>query len=691
MKNMKRLTITIFIYAILVLNATSTIGGTAPVLNIKVYGSVNQITLKPSDVLSIELDMEPGNALGTNADWWVVASTPSGSWYSWVYPTGWINIGSDLSQVAVAYQGALFALSPFKILNTSNLAEGDYNLYFGVDTNMNGLLDYSSLSYSSFKLTIASSTPTSTCDLHKPNKFGGDCPESALPKPILTWGSCEEISPTALTGGFVCAKINVPLDYDQPKGRQISLAVVKHEASIPSERVGTVIMNPGGPGGTGTSQIPGWLGLFPKELVDRFDIVSWDPRGIGMSDSVQCFNNAIEEMDFLGESADFPVTWEQQRKSISVFAKFGQRCAQVARGLASHVSTADTARDLEQLRRAVGEPKLRYIGISYGTFLGATYANLFPDKVGTMVLDGNVAPNNWTADRYRHPLQSISMRIGSGAGAGFSMRKFIELCAQVGKEQCKFSGLSLQETQKKWDDLLNRLLLGPITVYVNNNPVVMTYSQLLGALNSMVNFVQPFTSSNPNVKPMKGWPQIAEILEMLWKNLETPPTTVSPPASTTDTPISYEKYAGMEQTLAVMCGDSPNPRNTNYYIRESQNVVERDGPIALTNLWGDEPCATWRIREEDTYAGPWNRPTANSILVVRNTFDPATPYQNSLDMVEQLADARLLTVEGFGHSELLNPSDCANAYIVEYLISGVLPPVGTVCQQNKQPFAPLSP
>ena len=524
----------------------------------------------------------------------------------------------------------------------------------------------------------------------KSHKFGDDGRETSLPKPVLAWGSCEKISPPAFTGGFVCATLKVPLDYDHPKGRQISLAVVKHKASNPSEHVGTVLMNPGGPGGTGTSQIPSWMGLFPKDLVDRFDIVSWDPRGIGMSDAVQCFSTATEEGNFLGESAEFPVTPEQQRKYISVWAKWGQRCAWAAGSLAAHVSTADTARDLEQLRRAVGEPKLRYIGISYGTFLGATYANLFPDRVGHMVLDGNVAPKNWTADGQRHPQQSISLRIGSDAGAGFSMRKFIELCGQVGPRRCKFAGPSPQATQKKWDDLMDRLLVGPITIYVSGQAVVMTYSKLLGALGSLFNFVQPFTSQNPNVAPMKGWPQIAEILQTLWEKIETPPT-LDPPATTANCPVLHEKYPGVEQTLAVICGDSPNPRNTNYYIRESQDVVEKSGPIGLANLWADEPCATWSIREEDTYAGPWNRPTANPILVVGNTFDPSTPYQNSLDMVEQLADARLLTVEGFGHSEMLNPSDCANAYIVEYLVSGALPLAGTVCQQNKQPFAPPSP
>ncbi len=520
-----------------------------------------------------------------------------------------------------------------------------------------------------------------------------DAREAALPIPALKWGACAKDSEPTKIGGFVCATLKVPLDYDQPKGSQLSLAVVKHKALDPTRRVGTVIMNPGGPGGTGTAQIPDWLVFFPKELIERFDIVSWDPRGVGMSTPVQCFNSANEEKAFLGESENFPTTPEQQREYIRVWAKWAQRCAQATGGLAAHVSTADTARDLEQLRRAVGEPKLRFIGLSYGTFLGATYANLFPHRVGALVLDGNVAPKNWTAGGERNPRQSISLRIGSDAGTGLSMRKFLELCGQTSQDRCGFTGGTPEATRHKWDELLDRLWLGPIIVGYDkqNAPIVVSYRKLLGGLGNGFDFVQPFQGSPQGAPSVQGWSGIAQALQKLWEKRDTPLPVSSPTTTTSPATPPKSRYQGVEQTLAVMCGDSPNPRNPNYYIRESQNVIDRDGPIGLASLWADEPCANWTIREEDTYTGPWNRPTANPILVVGNTFDPSTPYQNSLDMVEQLADARLLTVEGFGHTEMLNPSDCANAYIVEYLVSGALPPIGTVCQQNKPPFAPPAP
>lgn len=162
MKNIKRHDFILLIYAMLVLNFTNATGGTNPVLNIKGNGLANHITIKPSDVLSIKVDMDPGSLLGMNADWWIVAKTPSGNWYSWVYPSGWINIGTDLYGISVTYQGALFALNPFEVLSASNLAEGDYDIYFGVDTNRNGILDYQSLYYSTLKITVSSPAPTCT-------------------------------------------------------------------------------------------------------------------------------------------------------------------------------------------------------------------------------------------------------------------------------------------------------------------------------------------------------------------------------------------------------------------------------------------------------------------------------------------------------------------------------------------------
>ncbi|WP_431269139.1 alpha/beta fold hydrolase [Dankookia sp. P2] len=184
-----------------------------------------------------------------------------------------------------------------------------------------------------------------------------------------------------------------------PTSAASPLSVVRHPAEDPSRRIGTLFFNPGGPGGAGTRDLPAWLPLFPAPLRAAFDLVSWDPRGIGDSDGIQCFPNAEAEAAFFdGIPTDsFPVGSAEQAAWITRFEAYGRLCEARNGARLAHVSTADTARDLDLLRQAVGEAKLNYLGVSYGTYLGAVYANIFPRGVRAMVLDGNVDPVAWNA------------------------------------------------------------------------------------------------------------------------------------------------------------------------------------------------------------------------------------------------------------------------------------------------------
>jgi pimeloyl-ACP methyl ester carboxylesterase len=147
-----------------------------------------------------------------------------------------------------------------------------------------------------------------------------------------------------------------------------------------------------------------------------------------------------------------------------------------------------------------------------------------------------------------------------------------------------------------------------------------------------------------------------------------------------------QRYPGPEQALAVQCGESPNPRDPRVFLRLDALTYRRAGDIGRWWVWNDEPCASWPARAADRYAGPWDRRTAKPILVIGNTFDPDTPYEGADAMADELARARLLTVDGYGHTALLNPSACAIAYESSYFVDGTLPPPGIVCQQDQQPF-----
>jgi pimeloyl-ACP methyl ester carboxylesterase len=508
----------------------------------------------------------------------------------------------------------------------------------------------------------------------------GTTQPAGVPEP--EWADCPAGSDAALAG-FQCASASVPLDYQDPAGTQITLAVVKHQATDPAQRLGTLFVNPGGPGGQGTVQVPDWIELVPSALRERFDVVSWDPRGIGQSTAVQCFASQQEEADFLGELADFPVDADQQQAYVARWAELGQRCAERNGPLLNHVSTAETARDLDRLRQAVGEERLTYLGLSYGTILGATYANLFPDRVRALVLDGNVAPAAWTNANRQQVAWNISSRIGSDTAAAFTLRSLLVQCGQVSTTDCAFSAGTAERTQAKFDALLARLRTGPVVVGSPTRSI--TYAHLLTGLSNGLDVVRPHDNQQIPSASMGGWPALAAALQELWlardRSPQPRPAASPSPAGSTQP----RSYAGPEQALAVVCGDTPAPPPDQYAPLAGQ-ILERVGPIGLVSLWGDEPCASWPAQAAAAYSGPWNTATSAPILVIGNTSDPATPYQNALGMVASLANARLLTVAGYGHTTLLNPSTCANDAVVAYFVDGALPSPGTICQQDAAPF-----
>jgi pimeloyl-ACP methyl ester carboxylesterase len=509
--------------------------------------------------------------------------------------------------------------------------------------------------------------------------------------PALMWGPCPRQSDAALAG-FVCASAAVPFDYSDPSGRTIELAVVKHPATDPAHRIGTLFMNPGGPGGQGTTQITGWLPRVPGVLRERFDVVSWDPRGVGgdplgiapsPGTAVQCFASQDAEGEFLGEFANFPLGHRQEQGYISTWRLFGKICARRVGDLLSHVSTAETARDLDLLRQAVGDQALTYWGLSYGTFLGATYANLFPDKVRALVLDGNVAPSAWTNAGERKVTQTVSQRIGQDVSMDATLSAMLDLCGQAPVDKCAFSAGSAAATQAKFDALLARLRRGPITIEFGGQTLRIDYAFFLTVLSEGLDIVQRFVNEDVPDASFGGWPLLMNVAQALWENRDNP---VEPPTAPSVSQPTTETYAGPEQSLAVLCGEAPEP-TLGQFRRLARQQPERTGPIGEAILWGvDEPCVTWPARSPAAYEGPWNTPTSAPILVIGNTTDPATPLRNSVKMAAELADARLLTVNGYGHTEFNNPSTCASNAVVSYVVNSVLPPPGTICAQDTAPF-----
>jgi pimeloyl-ACP methyl ester carboxylesterase len=490
---------------------------------------------------------------------------------------------------------------------------------------------------------------------------GSGSPRAAGPVGApIAWGACDPPGES-----LQCARIRVPLDWDRPNGRTISLAVIRNLASEPEQRIGTLFINPGGPGSSGVELVQG-----DPEGVDafgggRFDVVSWDPRGTNASTRVHCFRDPRSEGIFwAGES--IPSTNAASERFARKTADLARRCGDVSGWLLPHISTADTVRDLDHLRVLAGEERLTYVGLSYGTLIGQTYANLFPDRVRAMLLMGLVdAPKNTEGAEAR------SANDASSADEVFD--QFLSLCDGAGPERCALAGGG-QTAAERVDRLFAQVRRAPIPAPGArpplSSPEELSYGDLL------------LSQFEPLRAPSR-WPANAAALA----------AALGGDASTLETgargSTSVAGWAGATTSAAIACADAPALRG----VRAWPQVIGRLEQIGrlqgrVQGWWRWAPCASWPVRGEDNYRGPWGAETPNPILLINQRYDPNTGYANAVRAERYLGNAVLLTHEGYGHLSFQNPSVCVDDAAVAYLTELITPPAGTVCQSDQQPFDP---
>jgi pimeloyl-ACP methyl ester carboxylesterase len=485
---------------------------------------------------------------------------------------------------------------------------------------------------------------------------------SAVTVPVLTWSDCG--------GGFQCATATVPLDYDRPQDGTISLALIRLPATDQAHRIGSLFTNPGGPGGSGVAFIRGAGTAFPAAIRARFDIIGFDPRGVGASTPVQCFDSVAAQQAFYSKFGLFPVGYQEEQAYREAYQQFDQQCEQHNARILPHLSTANVARDMDLLRQAVGDAKLNYFGLSYGTYLGETYANLFPNRFRALILDGVIDPIDYSTGRddQADSLPSF-LRTGSNVGTFRTLQAFLDQCAEAGTSQCSFAADSAKDTTEKFDALLHRILEQPIVVQTSQGPFTYTYALTVELV------WEALYSSH-------GWPQLAAGLQFLFQLSGLP----NPQAVAQAAP--YQN--GREAQLANNCVDTANPGNPFAYPAIAHEADERSPFFGAVWTYVAFPCAGWPTLDQDRYVGPWNRDTASPILLVGVTTDPATPYHDAVSTSHELDNARLLTLDGWGHTAFLQGSTCIDQYEIAYLIDGTLPARGTTCSPDSPPFGPTN-
>jgi pimeloyl-ACP methyl ester carboxylesterase len=473
--------------------------------------------------------------------------------------------------------------------------------------------------------------------------------------PALAWKPCQH--------KFYCATARVPLNYNDPRGARISIAVISSRATGPRSSLGWLFFNGGGPHPQVVSMSRVYPNL-PAQWRERYNIITWDPRGMGYSTQVRCFSSQAAENALIGNLPVFPVGQAQTAAYDQAYAKLDAQCARNAGPLLDHDSSADIARDMNLLREAVGDPVLNYYGASYATLYGAIYANLFPATTGRMVLDGNINPVTWSTGGSQLPSQS---RLLSPQASEATMTSFLDLCSKAGPKACAFAAGTPAATTAKWNTLLHLVSKHPVNL--GGQQGTFTYADVVASV---------------NLGSVAGWQSSATLLQQLWTVAHGGKPAPSPSSgpSSGPAPSGPPYYTGTEQQLAIMCADSPNPTSPAAYA-----AAAAVNTFAPTFAWVTLGCAHWpAAAAQDRYTGPWNRPTASTIMLIGNTGDPVTAYPDSVAMSRDLANARLLTVDGYGHTTANNPSTCAINAAVAYTVNGTLPAPGAVCQQDINPF-----
>ncbi|MGI8456927.1 MAG: alpha/beta hydrolase [Propionibacteriaceae bacterium] len=508
----------------------------------------------------------------------------------------------------------------------------------------------------------------------------------AIATPKLGWYACY--------GYAECATVKVPRDYDRPKGAQVELALLRVKARDQKHRIGSLFVNPGGPGGSATDLAYFSSEIFSPAITNRFDVVGLDPRGIAFSQNVTCFSSARAQAPALvpHQTSSFPITRAQEKAWLKADRAEGKACSTTA--LAKSMSTAEVARDMELMRRAVGDKKLSYIGFSYGSYLGQVYANMFPNRFRSLVIDGVIDPLAWagTPGNQRQPLE---LRLRSSVGAWKAMRDILVRCDQAGGSVCSFAP---GDPVANFALIAHRLRTHPMVEVDPFTGATYTfgYSDFVGLmlgllydpagyeyitefLSELIIITEPPAKTAAAAQAAKKTDAKAEFAQLrrATKDRVTPPRFGFP----------YDN--SLDAFASVTCTDSTETTKQANFPAFAAQADQRAPYFGRAWLWGTSVCAgdAFTGNDEDAFTGPFTQRTAATVLVVGNYWDPATNYDGAKHAAALLPNSRLLSSNSWGHTAYATQSSaCVTSAVDAYLLKGTVPAKGKVCQGDIQPF-----
>lgn len=461
----------------------------------------------------------------------------------------------------------------------------------------------------------------------------GSTPSTTAPPGTasIDWSDCG--------GGFQCGTLQVPLDYAHPNGDTIELAVTRHPAADPSRRIGVLLLNPGGPGGSAVELAR----AYPRggDLGDRFDIVGFDPRGVGESTPLDCHSH-LQDIYDADPTVDSPADKAEILRTSKAFVA---ECQRKYAKLLPHLGTADVARDMDQVRQALGEDQINYLGFSYGTSIGQAYAAQFPTRVRAMILDGvvDLAPDGITAAE------------SQAAGFQTALDSYVAHCAADG---CGFA----RPADQVIDQVVAAAERDPIAAPGADRPAgpgVVSLA-LAGALYSEVLWA-PLSRALRDALDGDGTGLVELADQYLGRN---------PDGSY---PNQFEIY------FAVSCLDDTWPRSTDEFFADAKAAGKKVPLFGEAIVIDYIRCALWPVDPEPVEPVPSDTKGLPPIVVVSTTKDPATPYENGVAVAKQIPGAVLVTNEGEGHTIVGQGKPCIDDMALAYLTDLTVPDDGLTC------------
>ncbi|NKQ57401.1 alpha/beta hydrolase [Amycolatopsis sp. K13G38] len=474
----------------------------------------------------------------------------------------------------------------------------------------------------------------------------------------LSWGAC---APYATTDdakslfrgdGLQCARMTVPLDYANPAGDTITIGVLRHKASDPGNRIGSLVVNPGGPGASGMTAAANLASQVTQtDLGKRFDLVGFDPRGVGASEpDVSCLTDQERDQE-RSQDLDLDGSPAGVAKQEAEAKDFASKCAQRTQhstAMLANIGTRDVAKDMDVLRSVLGDQKLTYLGYSYGTRIGYTYAEAFPGNVRSMVLDGALDPNQ----------DEVESLVAQGAGFGTAFNQFAAWCAA--QRSCAL-GQNPADATKAFQDLVRPLI---------QNPILLADGRKLTFDDATLGAIQALYSQ-------QLWQPLDSGLTELKRGIGTTLMALADQYNERDTSGHYSNT--QDAFTAIRCVDDPRVTDK-AKILDAENQYDKVAPFlddGLPKGAALDACAFWPVPNTSEPHEP-HVSGLPPVLVISTTNDPATPYQAGVNLAKDMNGA-LLTFEGTQHTVFLQGNSCVDNVGTQYLVDGTVPAAGKRC------------